>query len=107
MAKTIHNPTDNEVRIVLDGIEYRVPAKEVVNVADDAHAATWLDTHQFLRVVGADEVVEVEKEPTVDDVLDTVQDTPDAPQGDQGGQPQDDPNTQEGTPNESDTVTQQ
>jgi hypothetical protein len=44
----LHNPTKNEVGIVLKGVTYSVPAGGTVEVSNEV-GEHWLLTHQFLR----------------------------------------------------------
>jgi LEA14-like dessication related protein len=55
----IYNPTENEVRIVIEGILYTVDANSFVQVKDSV-GTHWLKVHEFLR--SSEESVEMPKE---------------------------------------------
>lgn len=48
MAKIISNPTEEVVRIVIEGDEYSVGAGGEILVEDDERATRWIATHGFL-----------------------------------------------------------
>lgn len=62
MAKIIKNPTDNTVRIVIDGKEFSVEADGSTAPLADKIVERWIHTHRFLRAESVDVASEEEKE---------------------------------------------
>ena len=81
--KRISNPTENDVSIVIDGIDYTVEANDSIDIQKDDHAKRWHSIHTFLtindienmdtEIKTEEEVVEVEEEATEEEVVDEAE----------------------------------
>lgn len=63
MAKLVQNPTDNEVKIEINGKWYVVESQGSLIVESDEDAKNWQRTHQFLTLEDTISAVEL-SEPT-------------------------------------------
>lgn len=75
---TIKNPTDKNVRVVIQGTEYAVPANGEKKGVRDDHALLWKEIHGFLSLttdVGvktAEVVISVVEEKIVPELAEAV-----------------------------------
>ena len=60
----LNNPTKEDVKVILDGIPYKVEGEASVEVPDEV-GARWMKIHEFLFVGKAEEVSEEKEEKKV------------------------------------------